>query len=187
MHTKSDRPKDTVAPQRKHHHPNRIAKTKSHSRFSLAQEWRRNLAAAPPFSNRVGRTTTTDRVASLPLSEHTARRWEVNLLSCYNVDEPTPETLTLAPAEFQSLVDHNKIAENVSEHRRARDLNSHLPKRILDIHFAQYNAGPATESLAQIHDTPGNIAHYVPEITRWSRQTVGVFVYSCHWRAAREP
>ena len=49
----------------------------------------------------------------------------------------TAETRIVAPAELHSPVDHNKIAEYVSEQRRARDLMWHLPKRILHLHFAQ--------------------------------------------------
>ena len=69
---------------------------------------------------------------------------------------------------------------NYTEHRRARYLNWHLPKRILHIHFAQHDAYPATESLPQIQDMPDNIAQYVTELTRKSRRKTGVFVDACH-------
>ena len=179
IHTNSDRRKDSVAPQWKHHHLHRNARRKNHPRRPPAQEGPRNPAVAPTPSIREAASqlravSPRDRCQC---TLHYDRR-----CYCEHALTPTqtPKTWTVAPTKLQSPVDHNQTAENVSEHRRVRDLNWHLPKRILRIHFAQYDACPATESSPQIQDMPNNIAQYVTELTRWSRRKIDVFVDACH-------
>ena len=167
MYTNSDRQRDAIAPQRKHHHWHKNARRKNHPR-------RRNPAAARPLSIR--KAASQQRA----VSPRDRCRCTLHYDRCYCehalTPTQTPKTWTVAPTKLQSAVDHNQTTENVSEHRRARYLNWHLPKRILHIHFSQHDACPATESMPQIQDTPYNIAQYVTELTRRSRRKIDVFL-----------
>ena len=110
-----------------------------------AQEGRRNPATTPPLSIR---EVASQHRAVSPRDHCRCTLHYDRRCYCEHALTPTPTKTksldccanqiagTVAPTKLQWPVDHNQTTENVSEHMRARDLTWHLPKRILNIHFA---------------------------------------------------
>lgn len=72
------------------------------------------------------------------------------------------KTGLLRHPRVQSPVDRSQVAENVSRHERALDLDRHLPIRVLGDNFARHDARPTTQSLLLTQD---DIARYMAGLT----------------------